>query len=609
MKHIGNILISLLLLQYIPLQAENVDSLIKIMHPLYDYYPGLGVILKSELPKDWKFDVDTFLYRYATLPLSETHEEAEYYYADYITFLNKEEKQIELERIKKAAKKYKSRRLEDEIPLVDATVCYNSNWIEQIEYGWQITKQLEKKGKHIHAIRLKSELFRKSNIGFDDLYYHAFRIAEELIEDLDKVTEDEFVFKRATYGEIGHLYYNFRDYDNAIPLIEKVLTDTSRYFSDASNLRARNTLGVYYYSIGDLERSEYYYRSMLNSRDSVVYRAVFDAIALSNLGHIYVDRGNCIDALKLYQASLPVSIDVQDYNLAVSILIGMGKCYLSLGELENTKQIIDTTFVYIQNEPGNYISRHKYQMLYSLIGKYYLRQGDLENFERYTDSAAMAEKIREKVFSEQLVLKVKQEYFQMEKKIRDEKINSQRKQIYFSLAIIIIVLLALLIIYYMYRRRNAAYRDLVRKNQQWACVNEQTIKAVDTKNEQKQTTGDISKEDKELLRKVRKSILSEQFYKDPELTLNSLAEKLNISRGSLSKAINTTGKNFNQYINEYRIKEAVLILSSSHYQRVYMDELYEQVGFNSRSSFYRVFKQNTGLSPTEFKNNMGKSSK
>ena len=67
-----------------------------------------------------------------------------------------------------------------------------------------------------------------------------------------------------------------------------------------------------------------------------------------------------------------------------------------------------------------------------------------------------------------------------------------------------------------------------------------------------------------------------------------------------------TGGNFNQYINSYRVKEAVRIISTTEHTKLYIDELYERVGFGNRVSFYRAFKQFTGLSPLEYWKRAGK---
>lgn len=103
---------------------------------------------------------------------------------------------------------------------------------------------------------------------------------------------------------------------------------------------------------------------------------------------------------------------------------------------------------------------------------------------------------------------------------------------------------------------------------------------------------------------INKEMSERYAYREAGLTAESLAERLGVHRNVLSRAINrATGQNFNQYVNELRVKEAVRIMGEKDHKELRIDEVYEQVGFSSRTSFYRAFKQFTGLSPIEFLNN------
>ncbi|MDL2305945.1 helix-turn-helix domain-containing protein, partial [Bacteroides sp. OttesenSCG-928-D19] len=68
-----------------------------------------------------------------------------------------------------------------------------------------------------------------------------------------------------------------------------------------------------------------------------------------------------------------------------------------------------------------------------------------------------------------------------------------------------------------------------------------------------------------------------------------------------------TGKNINTYINEYRIKEAIRIMSDPGYRTLTLDAIADEAGFNDRQNFHRVFKKKTGLSPGVFRKNMDES--
>ncbi|WP_172276937.1 helix-turn-helix domain-containing protein [Chryseobacterium sp. LAM-KRS1] len=93
---------------------------------------------------------------------------------------------------------------------------------------------------------------------------------------------------------------------------------------------------------------------------------------------------------------------------------------------------------------------------------------------------------------------------------------------------------------------------------------------------------------------------TEKPYLDDSLTLQKLAEKFNMPEKQLSLLINQyAGKHFFDFINEFRIKDAQLLLKDQP-QLTVLEVLY-QVGFNSKSSFYTAFKKETGITPTDYR--------
>jgi Response regulator containing CheY-like receiver domain and AraC-type DNA-binding domain len=106
---------------------------------------------------------------------------------------------------------------------------------------------------------------------------------------------------------------------------------------------------------------------------------------------------------------------------------------------------------------------------------------------------------------------------------------------------------------------------------------------------------DILKE--KLLRKTA----AEKLYRDPGLTLSSLADHIGINPHDLSYIINSgLKKNFYQFINELRTEEAKILLLSEEAKRLDMYGIAISAGFNSRTTFYNSFKKTTGITPTEY---------
>jgi len=96
---------------------------------------------------------------------------------------------------------------------------------------------------------------------------------------------------------------------------------------------------------------------------------------------------------------------------------------------------------------------------------------------------------------------------------------------------------------------------------------------------------------------------SEKLYRDENIRLELLAERLGVSRNNISQVINKTGMNFFEYINYWRIEDAKKILAETDKKELNIIEVAYEVGFNNKVSFNKFFKKSTGLTPTEFRKN------
>lgn len=102
---------------------------------------------------------------------------------------------------------------------------------------------------------------------------------------------------------------------------------------------------------------------------------------------------------------------------------------------------------------------------------------------------------------------------------------------------------------------------------------------------------------------LKSVVKAERYYLDPELDLSSLAQKLGLHTHELSRIINTAlKKNFTDFINEYRVREAARKMHDPAFDHLSLLGIAYESGFNSQSSFSRIFKQATGKSPAEYKN-------
>ncbi len=110
-----------------------------------------------------------------------------------------------------------------------------------------------------------------------------------------------------------------------------------------------------------------------------------------------------------------------------------------------------------------------------------------------------------------------------------------------------------------------------------------------------------------ILGKLQDYMHREQPYLNSKLSLNDLATKMEVSSNHLSQAINENlGKNFFDFVNEYRVEEVKKRLSDPEFSHFTLLGIGLDSGFSSKSSFNHIFKKVTGKTPSEFKKNLTK---
>ena len=107
----------------------------------------------------------------------------------------------------------------------------------------------------------------------------------------------------------------------------------------------------------------------------------------------------------------------------------------------------------------------------------------------------------------------------------------------------------------------------------------------------------------DLIEKVQHKMLNQELYKQEKLTIGQLAEELNEQEYRVRKVINQEMgyRNFIDFTNSYRIKEASSLLTDKTQSNLTVLEIAYKTGFNSIGPFNRAFKQATGLTPTDFR--------
>ncbi|MDW3195039.1 MAG: helix-turn-helix domain-containing protein [Cytophagales bacterium] len=92
-----------------------------------------------------------------------------------------------------------------------------------------------------------------------------------------------------------------------------------------------------------------------------------------------------------------------------------------------------------------------------------------------------------------------------------------------------------------------------------------------------------------------------KYFLNPDLKLHDLAIQLQVAPHALSERINQDlNMNFYDFVNHFRIEEFKQRALAPENKHLTLLALAYEVGFNSKASFNRIFKKNTGLTPSQF---------
>jgi AraC-like DNA-binding protein len=96
------------------------------------------------------------------------------------------------------------------------------------------------------------------------------------------------------------------------------------------------------------------------------------------------------------------------------------------------------------------------------------------------------------------------------------------------------------------------------------------------------------------------------LYASPGLTIKTLADAMQVREYMLRRFINQKlgYRNFNQFLNEFRVKKAIEILKDSGESSAKISSIALDVGYASLSSFNKAFKEMQGITPSVYRNRL-----
>ncbi len=106
----------------------------------------------------------------------------------------------------------------------------------------------------------------------------------------------------------------------------------------------------------------------------------------------------------------------------------------------------------------------------------------------------------------------------------------------------------------------------------------------------------------EYLRTLVNYVENNKPFLNRDLTIQDLALQTGISRHYITQVLNEKhGRNFFTFINEYRVKEVIDRFSDHRFNHYTILAIAFDSGFNSKTTFNAIFKSQTGLTPSQYR--------
>lgn len=110
---------------------------------------------------------------------------------------------------------------------------------------------------------------------------------------------------------------------------------------------------------------------------------------------------------------------------------------------------------------------------------------------------------------------------------------------------------------------------------------------------------DINDSSREIYRKVVLRVIDGDGYLDDSLQLQTIANEMGIRKQDIIDAIHSEGySGFKEFINSIKLGRFKRLAEENHNEQIIV--LSELAGFTSKTTFYRIFKDAEGITPTEF---------
>ena len=365
--------------------------------------------------------------------------------------------------------------------------------------------------------------------------------------------------------------------------------------------KALNNIGILYRKAGNTDSAMIFLEQSLKIKRSFKDTLGF-AFSFANIGDIYADMNDKTNAVKYYNKAIEIFKQYNKIDIISMLYISYGKLYIKIEDYKNAENYLlkaIRTDTILSTKKNNIDAYYQLAIVYENLHDYFNAFKANKKYNKLNNELKTIEK--ENYISKlHIEYETKNNIQQIEN--NERLIQNRTKLLYiFIIAFIISVIFAVLFLI-RNNRLNTTYKLLVKQSLNKVSLEDNIDNELVIDDKSRYSGSHLSEKEKSLIEfSISKIIRKDKLYLKNNFSITELAELLNYSRNNISQVINEKfGQNFNSFLNEFRVNEALRMMSKKENEVYTIEAISKMVGFNSISSFNKAFKKVSGVTPSFF---------
>lgn len=475
------------------------------------------------------------------------------------------------------------------------------------------------------------------------MYFKALEICQE--------SGDSLILPRI-YNNLGNVYATFGDFKKAKDYYIQAYDEAESYPDKELKLKILNNLMGIYSNLHDSKSLQHYLNICEQLQENDSARSIFNYFAK---GWICQLDGHPMQAVRYQKEALKLAESQKMSPQYICTALN------NISEAFNMMHNYDSVEHYLKRCAEIAVREGLLDIqvnIYRELSDVYNRKNNINQsfyysklYQQITDSIKSVQGYRS-IRNIEFLFEVNRlnrfiTNMQTEQMLKEVRLKNQQQILYIIAGAFLVALCLLIAVYLQKRKLQYSYREIFMRNKeiiesekqakrQYGIFQNEIRKKEDEISElqgrvraeapQSQPTDDVSeeneseetveeevptkyqgssltKEQKEKLLEAIDDVMNHTLeFCNTDFTLERMAVLTNSRPKYVSQVVNETyGKNFNRYVNEYRIKEARLRLTDiEKYGNYTVKAIAQSVGFRSNSNFNTLFKELTGIPPSMY---------